>query len=172
LIEPINDSQRAQVVAATERYIALAEKTWRRHFERIPVAFDLSGRSAGMFRADGLRSWIRYNPWVFGKYFEENLAGTVPHEVAHYIVHELYPRRRIRPHGPQWRQVMQMFDADPEVTFSLDLSGVPQRRQRRHSYHCGCQAHVLSTTRHNRVLRGAGRYQCRRCGHDLVYQEA
>ncbi|MBA6412604.1 SprT-like domain-containing protein [Parahaliea sp. F7430] len=169
-VEPIGAQQREQVIAATAEYIALAEQHWQRPFETIPVSFDLSGRSAGMFRVAGQRRWIRYNPWIFSKFFEENLANTVPHEVAHYIVDVLYTRHRIRPHGPQWREVMRVFGAEPEVTFSLDLSGVPQRRQQRHHYHCGCQDHALSTTRHHRVLKGLGRYHCRRCRGLLVYQ--
>ncbi|MBN7796270.1 SprT-like domain-containing protein [Parahaliea mediterranea] len=172
MIQPINAGQRAEVVAATHRYIALAESGLGRRFARIPVLFDLSGRSAGMFRADGRNSWIRYNPWIFAKYYRENLEGTVPHEVAHYIVHALYGARRVKPHGSQWRLVMQLFEADPEVTFDRDLSGVPQRRQRTHPYQCPCREHSLSTTRHNRVQRGQGRYHCRYCRGELVYRDA
>lgn len=169
MIEAIGDERRAEVVAATEHYIALAETRLERHFERIPVAFDLSGRSAGMFRAEGRRCWIRYNPWIFAKYYAENLTGTVPHEVAHYIVHELYGVRRVRPHGDQWRQVMALFGADPEVTFDRDLSEIPQRRQRSHRYRCHCREHALSTTRHNRASSGRGRYHCRYCRSELEY---
>lgn len=169
MIEAIGDERQGEVVAATEGYIALAERELARPFERIPVTFDLSGRSAGMFRAEGRRRWIRYNPWIFGKYYAENLADTVPHEVAHYIVHELYGARRVRPHGSQWRQVMALFGADPEVTFDRDLTGIPQRRQRTHRYRCGCREHALSTTRHNRARRGHGVYHCRYCRGELRY---
>jgi SprT protein len=170
VIQPIGREQQAAVLAATHDYISLAERHLARDFARIPVTFDLSGRCAGMFRVEGHRCWIRYNPWIFGKYYRENLEGTVPHEVAHYIVHRLYGTRRVKPHGLQWQRVMQLFGADPEVTFRLDLSGIPQRRQRTHNYHCGCREHELSTTRHNRSLRGEGRYQCRYCQQLLVYQ--
>jgi SprT protein len=170
VIQPITRSQTAEVVAATRDYITFAERQLAREFPLIPVHFDLSGRSAGMFVVRGEHCWIRYNPWIFGKYYRENLEGTVPHEVAHYIVHRLYRGRRVKPHGAQWRQVMQLFGADPEVTFNLDLAGIPQRRQRTHSYYCGCREHALSTTRHNRARRGEGRYQCRHCRQLLVYR--
>lgn len=170
MIEPIGSEQQREVVAATHRYIALAGRQLDYRFATIPVHFDLSGRSAGMFRADGRHSWIRYNPWIFSKYYRENLEGTVPHEVAHYIVHELYGLRRVKPHGVQWRRVMQLFGADPEVTFDEDLSGIPQRRQRTHAYRCDCREHALSSTRHNRARRGQGRYHCRYCRGELVYQ--
>lgn len=153
----------------TELYIQIAEGHFGQVFERIPVLFDLSGRSAGMFRVHGRQRAIRYNPWIFAKYYRENLESTVPHEVAHYIVHEMFPQRGIKPHGPEWRELMGHFEADPGVTFDLDLSGVPQRRQRSHPYRCGCRVHLLSTTRHNRVQRGTGEYQCTRCGGPLVH---
>ena len=168
VIEPIGDSQRCQVEAMTEHYIREAEDIFGRSFRRIPVAFDLKGRSAGMFRTQGRHSLIRYNPWIFAKYFEENLHDTVAHEVAHYIVHEVFGRRA-RPHGEEWRAVMTKFGAKPEATFQLDLSGVPQRRQATHRYECACRIHDVSSTRHNRVQRGVGRYHCVNCDAQLVY---
>jgi len=169
MIKPIEEMQREEVRQETERFIASAEDVLERRFERIPVRFDLSGTTAGMFRADGRMREIRYNPWIFAKYYEINLAGTVPHEVAHYIVHEVYGARRVRPHGEEWQALMHYFGADPEVTFKLDLADIPQRRQRTHPYRCECRAHVVSTTRHNRILRGQGQYLCRYCNASLVY---
>jgi SprT protein len=172
-IEPIGAGQRRQVVGQTERYLTLAGELFERPFRPVPVLFDLRGSSAGMFRAAGSECWIRYNPWIFAKYFEENLEGTVPHEVAHYVVHELYRRRRaVKPHGAEWRAVMAAFDADPGVTFQLDLTGIPQRRQRTHTYRCDCRTHQLSATRHNRILRDGARYHCRYCKGALLSPEA
>lgn len=169
MIEPISRQQQDEVLAATERYTRMAEDIFSRSFDRIPVLFDLRGRSAGMFKVVGRRCWIRYNPWIFAKYYDENLEGTVPHEVAHHIVHKVYRGRRVKPHGPEWQSLMARFDADAEVTFSLDLEGIPRRRQRTHPYRCGCRLHEVSTTRHNRVLRGEGRYHCRSCKVELSY---
>ncbi len=169
LIDPIDSAQREEVCAETARYVAKAGQLLDYEFPAVPVEFDLSGTTAGMFKVHGKRQWIRYNPWIFAKYYDENLRSTVPHEVAHYIVHHLYERRRVKPHGPEWQAVMAGFDADPGVTFDLDLSGVPQRRQRNYPYFCGCQTHAVSSTRHNRVQRGKASYQCATCHGDLVY---
>jgi SprT protein len=171
LVEPIGERQQQRVIAATQRYIEESERLFNRSFARIPVLFDLHGRAAGMFKVVGRRRCIRYNPWIFAKYFEENLRDTVPHEVAHFVVHELYGLRSVKPHGPQWLEVMQLFDADPGVTFDLDLAGIPRRRQRTHPYRCECRLHEVSTTRHNRVLKGVGLYHCRVCGVQLVYDD-
>ena len=168
-IQPIGEPQQQQVQVATEGYICLAESIFDRRLDRVPVLFDLRGQSAGMFKTIGERRLIRYNPWIFGKYFELNLNDTVPHEVAHFVVHEVYPRRGVKPHGPEWQDLMVRFGVDPDVTFNLDLEGVPQRRQSTHRYFCGCQLHEVSTTRHNRAKRGRARYHCVSCDGSLVY---
>jgi SprT protein len=169
VVQPIGAAQRLQVEQRTEDFICRAEALFGRRFARVPVLFDLKGRTAGMFKLVGRHGLIRYNPWIFGKYFEENLRDTVPHEVAHYIVHEAYPRRGTKPHGVQWKSLMLQFGADAGVTFKLDLDGVPQRRQNSHRYQCGCRVHDVSATRHNRVQRGKARYLCRFCNDKLVY---
>ena len=169
MIEPIDEAQRLQVLERTEAFIVSAEEVLERSFDRIPIRFDLRGTTAGMFRAHGRDREIRYNPWIFAKYWEVNLEGTVPHEVAHYIVHEVYGPGRVKPHGDEWQALMQYFGADPEVTFKLDVEDIPQRRQRTHPYRCGCREHQVSTTRHNRMLRGTGQYLCRYCNGQLVY---
>jgi SprT protein len=168
-VQPIGPRQQREVATCTEAYIAAAETLLQRSFDRIPVLFDLRGSTAGMFRLQGRRREIRFNPWIFAKHYEENLAATVPHEVAHYIVHELYGLRRVKPHGAEWRAVMAAFGADDAVTFDLDLEGVPRRRQRTHPYQCSCRLHQISTTRHNRVQAGRGHYQCRHCNGQLCY---
>lgn len=169
VLEPIGQAHRREVIAATGHYVQRAGAIYSRRFREVPVLFDLSGRTAGMFKLVGRRGWIRYNPWIFAKYYAENLSDTVPHEVAHYIVHELYGTRGVKPHGRQWRSVMEHFGADQGVTFNLDLEGIPQRQQRTHPYRCGCRVHDVSSTRHNRVLRGVGCYHCRLCGDPLSY---
>lgn len=169
MIEPIGEVQRTRVMAETERFIGLAEALLGREFDRIPVAFDLRGTAAGMFKAQGGDRVIRYNPWIFAKYFTENLRDTVPHEVAHYIVHEVHDLRRVKPHGAEWRALMRAFDADPEATFKLDLDGIPRRRQRTHPYRCACRTHAVSSTRHNRAMAGKGTYCCRYCRGPLRY---
>ena len=169
MIEPIDNGARERVIRETERYISMAENLYRRQFPRIPVHFDLSGSSAGMFKIKGSDSRIRYNPWLFAKYFEENLSGTVPHEVAHYIVHCLYGLHRVRPHGPEWRAVMADFGADASVTGDFDLTGIPTRQHRRFRYRCDCREHQVTTRRHNLVSGGKARYACRLCNGELVY---
>jgi SprT protein len=171
LIEPIHAGQRQQVIALTTDYIHRAGEIFARSFAPIAVTFDLKGRAAGMYRVDRRQRCIRYNPYLFAKYFDDNLAVTVPHEVAHYITDCVYGMRRIRPHGAEWQALMHAFGADAKRTCNYDLEGVPVRRQRRHAYQCGCRTHQLTTRRHNQILRGRVRYYCKACGGELGHPQ-
>lgn len=168
VIEPIDAAERDRVVEVTRGWVMRAGGIWQRRFDMLPVLFDLRGRAAGMYRVRGGSRVIRYNPWLFAKYPEDNLRITIPHEVAHYVTDCLHGLRGLRPHGVEWRAVMQAFGVDPRSGVAHDLSGIPLRAQRRHAYRCGCGLHELSTRRHRRVQREGIYYLCRRCGDRLV----
>lgn len=160
----INNEQQAQVVRETARYIQLAETLLSRKFDDIPVLFNLRGRAAGMYKVTRQERFIRYNPWIFARYYAENLAVTVPHEVAHYITDQVHGLRNVRPHGAEWRELMRMFGADASRTALFDLEGLPQRTYRKYAYRCDCNTHQLTSRRHNRIVRDRARYYCRHCG--------
>lgn len=168
-LRPIDMQQRRQVCLATESCLQRAGEHYRREFAAIPVLFDLRGRAAGMYRVRGGQRCIRYNPYIFARYFETGLRETVPHEVAHYVTDLLHGLQRVRPHGVEWQSVMQALGAEPRATGDYDLSGIPVRRQRRFSYRCSCRTHQLTTRRHNRVHRGEAAFLCRHCGTALVF---
>ena len=139
------------------------------------ISFDLAGTSAGQYRRTRCRSGdyhqLRFNPYLLVRDFREGLTATVPHEVAHYAVAVLHGRRRLRPHGPEWRRVMGLLGAPPTVTHRQDLADLPVRRQRRWRYRCACRDHELSTTRHRRA-QGGTRYLCSFCRTTLFPVEA
>lgn len=195
-VEPIADAQRQQVIAVTQDYIQKAGDIYQQCFAFVPVRFDLRGRAAGMYQVRKEQRLIRYNPWLFARYFADNLAHTVPHEVAHYVIDLVYGhadrgrtgrgmgirtyfRRRgtpgvagstprIRPHGREWQALMAAFGVEASRTCDYDLAGIPVRTQGRHEYHCLCSRHRLSTRRHNKIRDRSTRYFCRRCRSELV----
>jgi SprT protein len=130
------------------------------------IAFDLRGQAAGQFRLDTAgRAMLRYNAVLMLRHEAEFLRQTVPHEVAHYLAY-LHYGRGIRPHGPEWQQLMQALGADPRRCHEFDVTDLAARRLRRHTYHCHCGSHEVTSIRHHRMLRGA-RYVCRSCGEAL-----
>ncbi len=168
-ISPISPELQQKVIRQTAQLLSTAENYYQRTFPEIPVLFDLRGRAAGMYRVQAGRRVIRYNPYIFARYFEDNFSRTIPHEVAHYITDVLYGLKRIRPHGSEWKSVMAVFGADPARTANYDLTGIPQRQYRRFVYRCDCQDYELTTRRHNKILRGQGHYLCRECGARLLF---
>jgi SprT protein len=164
---PINSTQQDHVVEQTVQLINKAAVLFDKKLAPVPVLFDLRGRAAGMFRIRLGQPQIRYNPWIFARYFASNMADTIPHEVAHYVVNELFGHHGIRPHGIEWQKVMLAFGRTPQVTCSYDLSGIPQRKVKRFDYHCACGNHQLTSYRHNRIAGNRARYLCRKCRQPL-----
>ncbi len=168
IIEPITEQQQQQVVEVTLSFIQRASRFYDREFKAIPVLFDLSGRASGMYCVKARKKYIRYNPYLFSKYYNDSLSDTIPHEVAHYISDELYGLRRIRPHGAQWKSIMQLFGVAAKATGNYDLTGIPTRQHKRIDYHCSCDTYQFTTKRHNQVVRGTANYACRKCGEVLI----
>jgi len=171
-VTPIGQQQQQQVIAEVNRYITWGGEHFGRSFPAVPVLFDLKGTTCGMYKLWRDRCAIRFNPWIFARYYDDSLATTVPHEVAHYLTDMVYGLRNIRPHGVEWKRLMAVFGADDSVRSSYSLEGIPRRAMRRHSYRCACRVHQLSAHRHGRVLRGQSQYRCRTCGDLLCPAEA
>ena len=170
MIDPINESQKNLVIDKTEYFLHQACEIYQHNFDSITVDFDLKGRVAGMYRRKRNERVIRYNPYLFAKYFEDNLTLTVPHEVAHYITDMMFTR--VRPHGKEWREVMHAFGADATRTCNYDLEGIPVRLSKYHDYHCFCMTHELSSRRHNKIQKRNARYYCRKCKEELTLKKA
>lgn len=170
-IIPIQSTQQQQVVTATDELIHYASILLDHSFESVSVKFDLKGRAAGMYKVRNHQRMIRYNPYLFAKYYDENLSVTVPHEVAHYLVDVLYGMRNALPHGREWKEIMGLFKADDSVTGCYNLDGIPVRHYKIFNYICGCRSHLLTSIRHNRVLQGI-RYHCHYCKQILALSVA
>lgn len=169
-IQPISADQEQKVIERTATLIRTAAIDLETVIPPIEVRFDLTGRAAGMYCSRKGQRWIRYNPYLFAKYFADNFACTIPHEVAHYLVDATYNCARLRPHGQEWQNMMILLNCPPETTHKFNLSGIPVKRQQRHPYRCSCGEHLLSSTRHNRVQRNRRlSYYCRHCNKALIY---
>ena len=170
MIQPIDHSRQQKVATETFRYIQLANNELGCAIEEIPVLFDLKGQVAGMYRMSGrgknIQRVIRYNPWLFAKYWDDNFTTTIPHEVAHYVAEQLFGR--VRPHGQEWKNLMVLFNADSARTCNFDMTGIPTRSVKTVAYQCACRSHQLSLIRHNKVLRRGARYLCKFCNQPLV----
>ena len=164
----LSPQQERSVVAEVNRYLEMVSREFEVELPNIEVRFDLIGKTIGMYcKKRGHRS-IRFNPYVFAKYWRENLADTVPHEVAHYVSDVLFDSRYIKPHGREWQSIMRFFGVEPKPRCYFDLSDIPKRELKRFDYSCLCGTHQLTAIRHNRIKAGKRRYFCRSCAAELV----
>ncbi len=120
----------------------------------------------------GLAVWredlVLLNPRLLG--FPGEALRTLLHELAHLAARERHPRRRLAPHGPEWREACRDLGlADETRCHRLPLAS-PRRMERRHVYHCpGCLievARVRPLRRREACLRccrlhAGGRYDAR-----------
>ena len=165
---PLSSYRQQMIVARVKYFLGLASDLYATQFPTPKIVFDLAGHSVGMYLVKREQAFLRFNPWIFDLYFDDHFHETVPHEVAHYIVDQLFKYdRALKPHGLEWKKVMSDFGINPQVTFKHDLNGIPSRRQRIRLYRCDCQQHELSMTRHNRISKGIV-YMCRECGSKLT----
>lgn len=134
------------------------------------VRADLRGLAAGRchlsVHGDRARVVIRFHERVLQEEWLLRLAlsETAPHEVAHAAigVWSLGRRKRVRPHGPEWRALCRALGGSGRTTHSLPLRRV--RRRREYEYRLdGDRVIWLGAVRHGRLQSGRARYFHRDC---------
>lgn len=155
--------QKETVKRHVDEWIVKGAQLYQTPFERIPILFDLKGLTLGMYRIDHRGEVLRFNASAFAAHFDFNVSETVPHEVAHYLVHQLFPHQKVKPHGQEWKTVMKDFGVKPNVRAPQEMSGVSHRREQQFPYQCGCQHHLLGIRRHQKVIKGQRVYHCTKC---------
>ncbi len=179
IIEPLSGGQQQDVVNKTQAYINQAAALFDIKNKAVEITFDLKGRSAGMYRVKNGKGRIfkrqhreiRYNPYIFSKYFEDSFTTTIPHEVAHYVTDIIYGLKNIKPHGKEWKAIMLAFEADDSVTANYDLSGIPLKKQTLFTYQCDCREHQLTSIRHNKIKKRRYQYYCNYCKQTLHHKQ-
>ena len=160
------EALRVRVITYGRELLARARARWPgARLPDVRVDFRLRGRAAG--EACARTAVTNYNAQLLEKYGEEFIAEIVPHEIAHVVAGCVFPGR-IKPHGPEWRSVMEFFGVRPSVTHGFETR--PARRHGRVAYRCRCDSlHYLTTRAHRRIRRGTVEYSCRTCRARLEY---
>ena len=167
IINPLTNQQQTAVIKATDLCIKNSERKFGQQFSLVTVDFDLWGKCAGMYQVRGSKRRIRFNPWIFSKYYDESISNTVVHEVAHYLVDCIWGIRHVKPHGKEWKNTMLALGVEPIVRGNYDLTGVPQKIYQRFDYRCDCKVHHLTTLRHRKITEQGAIYRCQACHSNL-----
>jgi SprT protein len=148
-----------------EEAFKIADKFYGKSFERPKtVIFKRSGTCGG------------YANWgtkeiMFQLDFAENVGleyiQTIKHEVAHYVQFQQYGY--CKAHGREWKFIMRnVMHIPADRCHSYDTSVTKTKKQTKHIYGCGCgKEFKLSTTLHNKILRGSNRV-CGTCYGRLI----
>ena len=141
-----------------EKNMKRAEAYFNQAFETPSLSLKQRGKIAGSAHLQ--KNLIKLNQRLFEDNIDEFVEQVIPHEVAHIICYQLYGR--VKPHGNEWQSIMtSVFQRPAKVTHQLDVSKLAAND---FEYQCLCPDTIkLSTIRHNRVLKGAQQYRCRRC---------
>lgn len=163
--QPENTKLHQQVETAVRQAEKQARDYYRLDLPDASIDLSLRGRCAGQARVDRSgKTCLRINKQLLAENLDDYLNNTIPHEVAHLIVNwqSRNKRQRPRPHGPEWRAVMQnCFNLSPKRCHSYQTT--PARIvPRPFLYSCNCREHHLTSIMHNRISRS---YQalCKAC---------
>jgi SprT protein len=100
---------------------------------RVQVRWNTRMRStAGM--AYSAKSLITLNPRLH-EFGDAEIDRTLRHELAHLLAHERAGRRRIEPHGPEWRRACRDLGI-PDERRTHDLPLPRHSIRRNHHYRC------------------------------------
>jgi predicted SprT family Zn-dependent metalloprotease len=128
-------AQERDVANKIDELLAFAEQRYanvtNKSLSTPAVNFNLKGQVAGRANAHeiDLNVELLNNPDLY----DEMLNVTLPHEVAHVVVCQLWPYAK--GHGNEWRAVMRDFGLPPNRTH--DMPTTPARvHPRPHHYTC------------------------------------
>lgn len=148
------------------KLLVAAERHFKRSFPPPTITYNQRGRAAGTAR---FHEWsIRLNPQLLLENGSTFINEVLPHEVAHLITDAVTYPKRIKPHGEEWRFVLEeVFKCKARTRHNFNTDSV---KGRTFLYQCRCREYELSLIRHNKVRRGAI-YRCNFCYTPLFYKK-
>lgn len=143
--EPLLEESRALLRAVGAHALA----------ERVRLEWNARMRSTAGLAFPG-RSLVRLNPRL-REFGEAEVRRTLLHELAHLLAHERAGRRRIAPHGAEWRRAcVDLGLTDEKRTHDLPL---PRRTVARR-YHYRCPSCATTIARVQPLRRGSACLNC------------
>lgn len=136
--------------------------------------FSLKGQTAG--QAFPAKNLIRINLQLYRENYEDYLAETLPHEVAHLIVVYLHiPPRSLQnwamelsSHGREWQEVAKQLGCKGNRCHTYATTSA--RVTRKFTFKCACAQREVGANVAAKINAGSIRI-CKKCNHVLVRPE-
>lgn len=132
----LTKDRRKKVEDQVRASLDIAEAHYKQKFEMPEIRYDIKNTDGGTAT---FQSWlIRLNLILMVENEEKFLATTVPHEVAHLVARRVYhvklaaEGKKMRPHGKEWKEVMELFKIPAKTHHTYDCTSIerPKRRPR------------------------------------------
>ena len=162
---PGSDRQAA-VEAQITKYLDVAEKHYNRKFNRPIVSYDLKGHTGGWAKG-GREIRLNYDVLHDDRYYQDMIHQTVPHELAHIIVHQIWPDAGA--HGAHWQMIMAIFGKPATRCHQYETKAVKKHKKFHYTCLCPERIHYFGQARHNRAQSGQRRYHCTLCGKTVTW---
>jgi SprT protein len=147
---------RDKIREVGERYFVMAEGIFGKTIKRPDYLFDIRGVTAGMAC---FGPWtMRFNMHISRTHFDDYMARTVPHEVAHMVEKAVYGTSG---HKAPWKRIMRRFGCEPSRCHSYDDLRTASGKTRP-KITCRCGEREIGPIVYKRVVKGVI-YRCKTC---------
>lgn len=164
----------AEIESIVNETLSLLEDMYDKTVERPIIVYDLKGTTAGQAQSrteNGIKTYkIRVNnDLLFGSHREHMLRQTIPHEVAHIFVYQVWPG--VSGHGNEWRSVMRSLGLPATRCHQYEVTKARKREKmtRQFIFTCACREHKLTKIRYRRIMQENKSYRCKLCGTILEF---
>jgi SprT protein len=131
------------------------------------IKVNLKGsRLIGQCVKEGKKSYvIRLHAELLRKFRMQYVKDVLTHEFAHAVQMELFAKSK--PHGQEWKSVMENLSGVPYQKSNVDYRLKNSRTFKTYLYKCDCREYLITSIRHNKIIRGVSIYKCKKCGQVL-----
>lgn len=176
----VSAALKARVTAKINECVTKINTKHNINMPTVHVRYDInSGRLGGEARL--YENTVRVNPVFLNAHTEEYINQTIPHEVAHLGVHQVYRVGRgqvVDAHGHQWKNMMvNVLGIPADRCHSMTVpEGVRVGKPKpKYNYTCsGCNAVVVVGPKHHAKIQAGHHMWHKSCGSStrLVYAAA
>lgn len=125
-LQLLTPALRQRVDEKIKACFKIAEKHYKTKFEMPEIRYDIKSWTGGF--AYWQKWLLRFNLILLIENENHYIENVVPHEVAHLVnrrVNKPAPgKKRLMPHGKEWKDVMELFKIVPHVKHTYDCSSI------------------------------------------------